>query len=103
MYIHFQGDFTNSANRNKMFCRKKGEDIMKELLSQEEINLKRLAKSPILMNFVKKNEGCWDHAKWLAFLEYLKGKGYFPIDTDQVGLLLESKKVKYFENKRWGI
>lgn len=72
---------------------------MKELLSQEELNLKRLAKSPILMNFVKKNEGCWDHAKWLAFLEYLKGKGYFPIDTDQVGLLLESKKVKYFENK----
>ena len=27
---------------------------MKELLSQEELNLKRLAKSPILMNFVKK-------------------------------------------------
>ena len=72
---------------------------MKENLSQEEVNLKRLSKSPIPMNFVKKNGGKWDHAKWLAFLEYLKERNYFPIDTDQVGLILESKKVKFFENQ----
>lgn len=73
---------------------------MKEVLSKEEANLKRLAKSTIPMNFVKKNEGKWDHAKWLAFLDYLKEKNYFPVDTDQVGLILESKKAKYLENKK---
>lgn len=72
--------------------------MMEKKLSQEETNLKRLAKTVIPMNFVKKNEGCWDHAKWLAFLEYLKERGYFPIDTDQVGLILESKKAKYLES-----
>ncbi|MBR2364041.1 MAG: hypothetical protein IKA79_02455 [Lentisphaeria bacterium] len=71
---------------------------MKNGMSQEELNLKRLSKSSIPMNFVKKNEGQWDHAKWLAFLEYLKSRNYFPIDTDQVGLILESKKAKYLEN-----
>lgn len=102
VYSH-SGGFYKFRKQKYNVRRKKGEDNMKELLSQEEINLKRLAKSPILMNFVKKNAGRWDHAKWLAFLEYLKGKGYFPIDTDQVGLLLESKKIKYFENKNPGI
>ncbi|MBO4305308.1 MAG: hypothetical protein J6A21_12055 [Lentisphaeria bacterium] len=72
---------------------------MKKILSPEEANLKKLAKSPIPMNFVKKNNGQWDHAKWLAFLDYLKEKKYFPIDTDQVGLILESKKAKFWEEK----
>ena len=70
---------------------------MPRVLSKAETNLKKLAKSPIPMNFVKKNEGAWDHEKWLAFLEYLKGKNYFPIDTDRVGLLLEEKKAKYLQ------
>ena len=72
---------------------------MPRVLSKAETNLKRLAKSPIPMNFVKKNEGAWDHEKWLAFLEYLKGKNYFPIDTDRVGLLLEDKKARYLQQK----
>lgn len=82
---------------NKCFAGK--EKTMNENLSPEEINLKRLAKSPIPMNFVKKNAGKWDHTKWLAFLDYLKDKNYFPINTDQVGLILESKKAKFLENQ----
>ena len=64
-------------------------------LSPEETNLRKLSRSPIPMNFVKKQNGSWNHQDWLNFLEYLKGKKYFPIDTDRVGLLLEEKKAQF--------
>ena len=47
------------------------------------------------MNFVKKQNGSWNHEEWLQFLDYLKSKKYFPIDTDRVGLLLEEKKAQF--------
>ena len=68
-------------------------------LSAEETNLRKLSRSPIPMNFVKKQNGVWNHEEWLQFLDYLKSKNYFPIDTDRVGLLLEEKKVQYFAAK----
>ena len=60
----------------------------------------QLKRSSIPMNFVKKNNGSWDHAKWLEFLDYIKSKGYEVDDIDQVGLLLESKKERYFTDKK---
>lgn len=68
-------------------------------LSTEETNLRKLTRSPIPMNFVKKKNGSWNHQDWLDFLDYLKGKSYFPIDTDRVGLLLEEKKAQYLALK----
>lgn len=67
--------------------------------SKEETNLKKLTKSPIAMNFVKKNNGNWNHEEWLGFLDYLKEKGYDPINPDKVGLLLEEKKAQYLAAK----
>lgn len=67
--------------------------------SKEETNLKKLTKSPIAMNFVKKNNGNWNHEDWLGFLDYLKEKGYDPINPDKVGLLLEEKKAQYLAAK----
>ena len=64
-------------------------------LPPEEANIRKLSRSPIPMNFVKKQKGVWNHQDWLDFLEYLKAKKYFPIDTDRVGLLLEEKKAQY--------
>ena len=64
-------------------------------LSLEETNLRKLSRSPIPMNFVKKQNGSWNHKDWLEFLDYLKSKNYFPIDTDRVGLLLEEKKAQF--------
>lgn len=61
----------------------------------KEKNLAKLRKSVIPMNFVKKNEGVWDHSKWEEFCKNLKVKGYTPIDQDQVGLILEEKKAAY--------
>ena len=52
------------------------------------------------MTFVKKQKGSWNHQNWLDFLAYLEEKQYFPIDTDKVGLLLEEKKVQYFESQK---
>ena len=68
-------------------------------LSPEEANIRKLSRSPIPMNFVKKQNGNWNHQDWLGFLEYLKGKKYFPIDADRVGLLLEEKKAQFLAAK----
>jgi hypothetical protein len=64
-------------------------------MGQKEDNLKKLAKTGILANFVKRNKGSWDHEGWSSLLGSIKEKGYYPIDEDQVGLLLEQKKSLY--------
>ena len=77
----------------------KGVTKMAKALSKPESNLKKLTKSPIPMNFVKKHNATWNRQDWLDFLDYLKEKNYFPIDTDKVGLLLEEKKAQYIALK----
>ncbi|OGV55624.1 MAG: hypothetical protein A2X49_02650 [Lentisphaerae bacterium GWF2_52_8] len=64
----------------------------------KEDNLKKLAKSPVVRNFVKKKNGSWGHEEWLAFFDSVKEK-YSPIDPDQVGLLLEKEKAKFLAGK----
>ena len=61
-----------------------------------EENIKRFAKTPLAMNFVKAHNGSWNHADWLNFLRDIEERGYFPIDTDRVGLILEDKKKAFF-------
>ena len=60
-----------------------------------EENIKRFAKTPLAMNFVKAHNGAWNHTDWLNFLREIEEKGYFPIDTDRVGLILEDKKKAF--------
>lgn len=64
-------------------------------MASAESNLKKLGRTNIPMNFVKKCNGCWNHDEWLSFCDFLKEKGYNPIDFDQVGLLLEKKKAEF--------
>ena len=64
---------------------------------KKQKGIEQLRKTPILMSFVKKNNGCWDHEAWLDLVENLKAKGY-KLDPDQVGLLLEDKKTQYLGN-----
>ena len=61
-----------------------------------EENIKRFAKTALATNFVKAHNGSWNHTDWLNFLRDLEEKGYFPIDTDRVGLILEDKKKAFF-------
>ncbi|MBQ7731784.1 MAG: hypothetical protein IJT68_08115 [Lentisphaeria bacterium] len=61
-----------------------------------EENIKRFAKTSIAMNFVKAHNGSWNHTDWLNFLREIEEKGFFPIDTDRVGLILEDKKKAFF-------
>ena len=65
-----------------------------------EANLKRLARTPIAMNFVKKHDGVWNHEQWEEFCASLEKKGYTPLDFDEVGLLLEKKKADYLAKKQ---
>ncbi len=66
----------------------------------KEENLKKLAKTTLLANFVKKNKGSWDHQEWIELLENLKSKGYYPVDEDQVGLIVEKKKAEYWAKQK---
>ena len=67
--------------------------------TKNEANLKKLAKTTLLMNFVKKNDGKWNHQQWIDLLKELDAKGYKPIDQNQVGILLEEKKKVYLSKK----
>ena len=69
------------------------------MATKEETNLKKLVKTPIILNFIKKKGANWNHQDWLDFLAYLKEKGYDPINPDQVGLLLEERKAQYLASK----
>jgi len=68
-------------------------------MKKEEENLKRLAKTRILMNFVKKCNARWTHSDWEIFCAQLEEKGYTPINFDEVGLLLEDKRSKFLAKK----
>jgi len=63
--------------------------------SNSEMNMNRLSRTSLPMNFVKAHNGEWNHQAWLEFCAFLEEKGYTPIDLDQVGLLLESKKAEF--------
>ena len=69
-------------------------------MNDKEKNFKKLSRTPILMNFVKKNEGCWDHSQWLELCTTLEKKGYKPIDFELVGALLEKKKEIYLAKQK---
>lgn len=70
------------------------------MASNAEMNLTRLAKTSLPMNFVIQHKGEWNHQDWLEFCAFLEDKGYTPIDLDQVGLLLEKSKAEYWESVR---
>ena len=60
-----------------------------------EENIKRFAKTSLAANFVKAHNGSWNHEDWLGFISDVKAKGYYPIDWDRVGLILEDKKKAF--------
>jgi len=68
-------------------------------MATAEANLKKLSRTAIPMNFVKKFDGVWNHEQWLEFCDSLEAKKYTPICFDQVGLLLEKKKADYLAKK----
>jgi hypothetical protein len=68
-------------------------------MDAREQNLRKLSKTNLLMNFVKKHDASWDHQAWLELCALLQEKGYTPIDFDQVGVALEAKRTAYLEKK----
>ena len=69
------------------------------MATKSKDNMKRLFRTPILMNFVKKYDGSWGHSEWLELLAELEERGYAPFDADQVGVKLEEKKAAYLAKK----
>ena len=69
-------------------------------MDAKEKNLKKLSRTSIPMNFVKKTEGIWDHEQWEEFCATLETKKYTPIDFAKVGELLEAKREAYLAKKK---
>jgi hypothetical protein len=80
---------TKPATEKKPAAKK---TALKKTYSAEE-NIKRLAKTKILDDFIARTGACWDHQGWLDLCAEIEVKGYSPIDFDQVGLMLEDKKA----------
>ena len=62
-------------------------------------NLDQLNHAGILKGFVRRNNGCWDHEKWLVLCEDISLNEFEPIDFDKVGVLLEEEKSRFFAFK----
>jgi hypothetical protein len=61
----------------------------------KEKNLAKLNGTKIPDDFVRKNNGEWDYRTWTEFCRSLEKENYFPIDFEQLGLLLEEKRKIY--------
>lgn len=62
--------------------------------SQSETEKEKLAKSKILVNFVKDQRQTWNHDEWLGLLAEVRKKGYSALPDDEIGLLLEAEKAR---------
>lgn len=67
--------------------------------NEAEKNLKTLAESNILADFVKEHKGEWDHQAWLWMYQILEDANLIPIDFDKVGLLLEEKRADFLQDE----
>jgi hypothetical protein len=64
-------------------------------LSDSDLNLKRYSKSGKAGVWVRANSGGWNHTDWLQLLEGIRQKGYWPIDEQGLGELLERLKQQF--------
>ena len=86
-----------SAKTAKTVAKPAAKAAAKPVASNDpEENIKRFAKTALATNFVKAHNGSWNHEDWLGFINDVKAKGYYPIDWDRVGLILEDKKKAFF-------
>ena len=79
----------------KSSAKKKSDIVQESTICSETMNFQRLLSSGILKDFVSRNNGEWDHAKWLDLCDEISLAGYAHIDLDQVGLVLEQEKNEY--------
>ena len=68
-------------------------------MNKKSENLKKLSRTNIIVDFIKKNNGFWNHQSWVDFCKFLEKSGYYPIDFNKVGALIEDKKKAYHSLK----
>jgi hypothetical protein len=63
--------------------------------SAEADNLRRWKDSGRPRAWVEAHKGRWNHDDWLALLEELRRSPFWPLQPDQVGLVLEDVKREW--------
>lgn len=58
-------------------------------------NLQKILRSGILENFIRRENGSWDHHGWINLCEEISLNDVNPVDFDQVGMILETVKELY--------
>ncbi len=64
-------------------------------------NLRRWRDSGLARRWVEVHDGRWNHDDWLALLASLRASGYWPIDPEAVGRLLEDTREEWLNLRRW--
>ena len=84
-------------------ARKQSEERVRQQQERKELqaaNLVRLKESGRLTGWVEQRLQGWDHAAWDALIRELEGAGFYPLDHEQVGMLLEQiKRNGLFRNE----
>lgn len=70
------------------------DQISKRMMMEK--NLKKLKYIRILEDFVRENNGFWNHEKWLDLCEEISLYYLEPIDYNMVGLMLEDERRKFY-------
>jgi hypothetical protein len=64
-------------------------------------NLQRWQHSGEALRWVEAQRGAWNHHDWLCLLARLERSGYWPIDGDALGRLLEGMRTQWWNLQRW--
>jgi hypothetical protein len=72
-----------------------------ECHQREWWNLERWRESGLARRWVEVHDGRWNHDDWLELLASLRATGYWPVDPDAVGGLLEETRTEWSNLRDW--
>jgi hypothetical protein len=72
-----------------------------ETHQREWWSLRRWRDAGLARRWVEVHEGAWNHDDWLRLLASLRATGYWPIDPDALGRLLEETRAEWLSLRRW--
>lgn len=64
-------------------------------------NLHRWRASGLARRWVEERQGQWNHGDWLALLDDLRVRGFWPVDSAAVSRVLEELKGEWWQLRPW--
>lgn len=64
-------------------------------------NLRRWRASGLARRWIEERQGQWEHTDWLALLDDLRARGFWPADPAAVSRVLEELKREWWQLRPW--